>query len=246
MSLLNTAHLTSMPHIAHGQTLLIDADDTLWENNIYFEQAIAGFIEHLNHQHYSPVEVRAFLNQVEQNTVLEHGYGLHSFRRSLLRCFESLSIEPLTAEREQEIVQFTKLVEDHAIQLLPGVAETLPLLAMDHRLMVMTKGNLLEQTAKVKRSGMEAIFSAVEVVTEKSPAAYLSVVEKYQLAPSSTWMIGNSPRSDINPALAAGLNAVFVPHPHTWVLEHEKLQAAPAGQYCLQVEGFAGLLRLFA
>jgi putative hydrolase of the HAD superfamily len=246
MAFSTPAYIPAPRHFAPGQTLLIDADDTLWENNIYFEQAIAGFIEHLNHQHYSPAEVRGFLNQVEQNTVTEHGYGLHSFRRSLLRCFESLSTEPLTPEREQEIIRFTHLVEDHAIQLLPGVAETLPRLAEHHQLIVMTKGNLAEQTSKLKRSGIQANFSSIDVVMEKSEPAYRSVVAKYGLPPEKTWMIGNSPKSDINPALAAGLNAVFVPHPNTWVLEHENVHDAPVGQYCLHIEGFAELLELFA
>jgi len=200
----------------------------------------------LNHQHYSPTEVRSFLNGVERQTVLERGYGVHSFRHSLLRCFESLSAAPLTAEREREIVRFTELVEDHAIQMLPGVAETLPQLAADHRLILMTKGNCLEQTSKLKRSGLDPYFSAVEVPVEKSAAAYRAVVEKYNLNPASTWMIGNSPKSDINPALAAGLNAVFVPHPNTWVLEHDEVRHAPAGQFCIHVEGFADLLGLFA
>lgn len=245
MSLLKSVHANPMPGPFRGQNLLIDADDTLWENNVYFEQAIAAFIEHLNHHHYSPAEVRSFLNEVERQSVLEHGYGLHSFRHSLLRCFESLSADPLTPAREQEIVRFTGVVEDHAIQLLPGVAETLPQLEADHRLFLMTKGNFLEQTSKLKRSGLERYFSGVEITVEKSATAYRAVMDKFQLAAGITWMIGNSPRSDINPALAAGLNAVFVPHAQTWVLERDEIQAAPVGQVCLQVEGFAALRELF-
>lgn len=245
MSFLKSLSANPMPAALRGQNLLIDADDTLWENNIYFEQAIAAFIEHLNHHHYSPAEVRSFLNEVERQSVLEHGYGLHSFRRSLLRCFESLSADPLTPAREQEILRFTGVVEDHVIQLLPGVAETLPQLAAEHRLFLMTKGNFLEQTSKLKRSGLEEYFSGVEITLEKSAAAYRAVIEKFQLSAGSTWMIGNSPRSDINPALEAGLNAVFVPHAHTWVLEHDEIQAAPAGQVCLQAGGFADLRDLF-
>lgn len=245
MSSLHSPLRNAMPRFMSGQTLLIDADDTLWENNIYFEQAIAAFIQHLDHKTYSPMEVRAILNRVEQQNVLEHGYGLHTFRSSLLRCFESLSSEPLTPQREEEIVEFTRVVEDHAIQLLPGVAEALPRLAAEHRLIVVTKGNLLEQTAKFHRSGMERYFSAIEVVMEKDRDAYASVVAKYRLEPATTWMIGNSPKSDINPALDAGLHAVFIAHPNTWVLEHEALHAAPAGQHCLRVPGFGDLLHVF-
>ncbi len=231
---------------AAGQTLLIDADDTLWENNLYFEKAIASFIEHLNHRHYSHEQVRHLLNQVEQESIREHGYGLHSFRRSLLRCFESLSTEPLTAEREREIICFTHVVEDHTIELLAGVADTLPILAARHRLILMTKGNFLEQSGKLTRSQIGAHFSAIEIPAEKTPEAYRKVVDQHRLDVRSTWMIGNSPKSDINPALEAGLHAVFLPHPHTWVLEHEAVRNAPDGQHCLHLNGFAELARVFA
>src|SRR3984885_3655668 len=79
-----------------AQTLLIDADDTLWENNIYFERAIANFISFLNHHEYSPEQVRGVLNQVESECILSHGYGLHSFAHALTQTFERLAVEPLT------------------------------------------------------------------------------------------------------------------------------------------------------
>jgi putative hydrolase of the HAD superfamily len=105
----------------------------------------------------------------------------------------------------------------------------------------MTKGAIAEQTGKVERSGLKEYFSAVEIVAEKDLAAYSSLMEKYELAHDSTWMVGNSPKSDINPALAAGLHAVFVPHGSTWILEHEEVNAAPAPQRLLIVGRFADL-----
>jgi putative hydrolase of the HAD superfamily len=90
-----------MPQFPSGQTLLIDADDTLWENNVYFERAIAAFISYLNHHQYSPSEVRAELNAVERETILAHGYGLTSFTRSLVTCFERLSPAPVTEEKRR-------------------------------------------------------------------------------------------------------------------------------------------------
>jgi putative hydrolase of the HAD superfamily len=227
--------------IAAGQTLLIDADDTLWENNIYFERAIAAFISYLNHHEYSPQQVREQLNQVERETVLAHGYGLVSFRRSLVECFERLSAGELTDEKRERIHSFAQSIADQEIELLPGVAETLPELASRHRLILMTKGNEAEQTDKLLRSGLAGHFTAVEIPREKNPEAYQTVCAQRGLAPRTTWMIGNSPKSDINPALAAGLHAIYIHHPHTWVLEHEGLDAAPEGQRFLQVEGFAGL-----
>src|ERR1700726_1216459 len=89
-----------------AQTLLIDADDTLWENNVYFERAIAAFIGYVNHRTYSPTEVRKTLNAVERETILEHGYGLTSFTRSLLTCFERLSQSPITEENRRRVTGF--------------------------------------------------------------------------------------------------------------------------------------------
>ncbi len=225
-----------------GQTLLIDADDTLWENNIYFERAIAAFISYLDHREYSRDEVRKVLNKVERESILSHGYGLSSFRRSLIACFERLSGESLTPEKHDRIVSFAQTIADEDIQLLPGVAETLPILGSRHRLILMTKGNTAEQADKLQRSALAQWFSGVEIPAEKDPAAYQAVCAKYELAPHTTWMIGNSPRSDINPALAAGLHAVLVHHPHTWVLEHEETAPAPDGQHFLSLESFSGLL----
>lgn len=105
----------------------------------------------------------------------------------------------------------------------------------------MTKGNITEQSGKVERSGLKHFFNAVEIVAEKDPPAYKSLLEKYALERDVTWMVGNSPRSDVNPALTAGINAVFVPHDQTWILEHESL-AEPMGEsQLLVVERFSDL-----
>lgn len=229
-----------------SQNLLIDCDDTLWENNIYFEQTIATFIERLNHQHMSPQEVRLFLNDVERENILEHGYGSHSFAHALVTCFERLSERPITPEMHDFIWGFAHRVSTDDLEIIGGIPETLSYLSQrGHHLVVMTKGNFVEQSGKVERSGLKDYFAAVEVVAEKNPAAYQEVVEKYQLEPQSTWMVGNSPKSDINPALAAGINAVFVPHDMTWILEHETVNAAPHGIKLLQVEKFTDLQQHF-
>ncbi|MGA8161817.1 MAG: HAD family hydrolase [Acidobacteriaceae bacterium] len=231
--------------IPPGQTLLIDADDTLWENNIYFERAIAAFISYVDHKEYSREQVREKLNEVERENIRLHGYGLVSFRRALVTCFERLSSEPVPPEKHERILSFAQTIADQEIELLAGVAETLPVLAARHRLILMTKGNEAEQADKLARSGLAPHFTAVEIPREKDPAAYRQVCEKYELAPHTTWMIGNSPRSDINPALASGLHAVFIHHPSTWVLEHEHIDPAPSGQQFLEVPSFAALLERF-
>jgi putative hydrolase of the HAD superfamily len=229
------------------QTLLIDADDTLWENNVYFERAIARFISFLNHHEFSPEQVRGVLNDVERECIVTHGYGLHSFAHALVRTFERLSVQPVTPELHAQIHSFAHSISDHPVELLPEVPETLQYLSQSrrHRLILMTKGAIAEQSGKVERSGLKEYFAAVEIVAEKNAAAYAIVVEKYSLAQDATWMVGNSPKSDINPALAAGLHAVFVPHGDTWILEHEEVNPAPARQKLLIVGRFAELREHF-
>ena len=224
-----------------SQTLLIDADDTLWKNNIYFERAIAGFISFLNHHEFSPQQVREVLNNVERECIITHGYGLHSFAHALGRTSARLSVHPVAPESHAQIQSFANSISNHAIELLPEVRETLIHLSQRHRLILLTKGAVPEQTGKVERSGLKEYFAAVEIVAEKNPAAYAEMVEKYELVRDSTWMVGNSPKSDINPALAAGLHAVFVPHGDTWILEHEELNPAPPPQKLLIVGRFAEL-----
>jgi putative hydrolase of the HAD superfamily len=228
-----------------AQTLLIDADDTLWENNIYFERAIAEFISFLDHREYSPEQVRLVLNDVERDSILKHGYGLHSFAHSLVETFEKLSVDPVTPEMHERIHSFAHQIADHAIEVIAGVPETLDYLSQRHHLILMTKGHPTEQAGKVERSELKDYFSAVEIVAEKDEPTYRSAISKYALAADVTWMVGNSPKSDINPALAAGLNAIFVPHDNTWILEHEELASAPPRQRLLVVDRFADLRKHF-
>ncbi len=228
-----------------AQTLLIDADDTLWENNIYFERAIARFISFLNHHEFSAEQVREVLNDVERECIVKHGYGLHSFAHALVDTFERLSVHPVTPELHAQIHSFAHTVADHPVEILPEVPETLQYLSARHHLILMTKGAIAEQTGKVERSGLKQYFSAVEIVGEKDVGAYSCLMEKYELAHDSTWMVGNSPKSDINPALAAGLHAVFVPHGSTWILEHEEVNTAPPPQRLLIVGRFAELKEHF-
>ena len=234
-----------MPQFSSGQTLLIDADDTLWENNIYFERAIAAFISYLNHHEYSPEEVRTALNAVERETILAHGYGLTSFTRSLVACYERLSPGPITEHNILRVRSFARHISEQEIELLPGVADTLADLATRHRLILMTKGDKAEQADKLTRSGLAKLFSAVEIVAEKDPPTYRAVIARHELTPHSSWMIGNSPKSDINPALAAGLHAIFLFHKSTWVLEHASLNPAPQGQHLLELDSFAKLQQIF-
>src|SRR5437763_1447252 len=139
------------PHRA--QALLIDADDTLWENNVYFERAIADFISFLNHRERTPAEVREILNDVERDCIVSHGYGLRSFAHALVKTFERLSVEPLTPALREVIHGFAHTIAAQPVQLLPGVDETLAYLSRKHRLVLVTKGDREEQWGKGERAG---------------------------------------------------------------------------------------------
>ncbi len=228
-----------------AQNMLIDADDTLWENNIYFERAIANFISFLNHHEYTPAQVREVLNEVERECIIKHGYGLHSFVHALVETFERLAVEPLTPALHETIHGFAHAIAAQPVEVRAGVPETLDYLAGRHHLILMTKGDITEQSGKIERSGLKEYFAAVEIVSEKDAPTYRAVAGKYGLADAFTWMVGNSPKSDINPALEAGLNAVFVPHDQTWVLEHEEIVSAGAVGRLIVVESFAELREHF-
>jgi len=231
--------------VVPGQNLLFDADDTLWENNIYFERAIANFISFLNHHEYTPDQVREVLWEVERDNIRQHGYGMHSFALALVNCFEQLSVEPLTSALRETIRGFAYAIAEHPMEILPEVGETLTELAQRHHLFLLTKGDITEQTGKVERSGLKEHFTAIEVVAEKDAPTYNAVVEKYALIREQTWMIGNSPKSDINPALAAGLHAVFVPYHNTWELERGEVQPDIGNGRLLQVASFGKLREYF-
>ena len=218
------------------QHLLIDADDTLWENNIYFEQAIHAFIEFLAHSSLTPSEVRVVIDEVERTM----GYGSANFTKSLVQTYRRLAERDVGDADVQYVQRLGEQIARQPLQLLEGVEATLKYLSAQHELTLLTKGVAEEQQLKVDRSGLASYFGQVTIVPEKDTRMYAQLVEDLPLDPKRTWMIGNSPRSDINPALAAGLNAVYIPHPHTWHFEHETIQNGGTCQL-LTLESFAEL-----
>ena len=220
------------------RTLLIDADDTLWENNIYFERVIRDFVAALVKRGHSAARADELLWQAEHRNVKIAGYGSKAFCQSLHHVAKELG----TADLEPWIGEQENWIFHHPIQLMPGVAETLPLLRVKNRLIVVTKGREDEQLGKLRRSGLEPFFHATEVVFEKDVQTYRATIAKYRLAPDNTWMIGNSPRSDINPAKAVGLRTVFIPYHTTW--QHEIEEISPNGE-TLVLETFAELAKHF-
>ena len=205
------------------QTLIFDADDTLWENNVYFERAIDDFLDFLAHSTLSRQDARVALDQIERANQQVHGYGSAAFTRNLRQCYEQLAEREIGDEDLATVIAFGERILSQPMEIIAGVEPTLAELAPRHDLILMTKGHAEEQRLKIDRSGLGCHFRHAAVVREKHVAAYQTLVAELDLDPDGTWMIGNSPRSDVNPALAAGLHAVYLPHLQTWRLEDEEL-----------------------
>ncbi len=227
------------------QVLIIDADDTLWENNIYFEQAWDDFLNFLNHSKLNPVETRAIFDEMEIANIKINGYGAQNFARNMVQCYQHLSERDIAPGDIDRIIRFADRILHQPIETLPGVEETLAyLLERNHDLILFTKGHPEEQRLKIDRSPVGPFFREFEIVREKDVAAYRELVARFRLNPEITWMIGNSPKSDINPAIEAGLNAVFVPHEKTWSLEQTELRDTGPGTLHI-VERFDDLCKFF-
>lgn len=207
------------------QTLVFDADDTLWENNVLFERVVDSFLAWIAHPTLDRAATRAVLDDVERANVPVHGYGSASFLRSLHDAFEKLSERPATAAERAEITDLAAALVNHEVELVPGVAETLAELGTRHDLLLLTKGAVDEQQRKIDASNLARHFRSTHIVAEKRAQTYRALVSEQGLVPSSTWMIGNSPASDIRPAREAGLGAVFIPNAYTWALEHDEVPA---------------------
>ncbi|MFJ9850832.1 HAD family hydrolase [Streptomyces sp. NPDC101150] len=223
--------------------LIFDADDTLWENNVIFERVIDEFLGWMARPGLDRDGVRAVLDEIEAANALTHGYGSKVFLHSLGECLARLRGRAATAEESARISGWAAAFAGDRVELIPGVAKTLAQLAGRHELLLLTKGEREEQERKVLASGLTQHFKGVHIVAEKDVAAYEELVRAYALVPDATWMIGNSPKSDILPARSAGLNAVFIPNDNTWVLEHGELD--PADDKVLRLAAFDELLRHF-
>jgi putative hydrolase of the HAD superfamily len=216
--------LTGMKKLLENQHLLVDADDTLWENNIFFERAFEEFVDFLDHSAMTATEIRAVLDEIEMVNNQIHGYGSANFARNLAECYRRLAERAIRPEDLVRVKSFGERLLHHPMELIAGVPETLAYLAERHDLTLFTKGHPDEQKLKIDRSGLAAFFGHTAIVKEKDAESYRQLRVERDLDPRRTWMIGNSPKSDINPALEAGLNAVFIPHEHTWTLEHQEIR----------------------
>jgi putative hydrolase of the HAD superfamily len=226
-----------------GQVLVFDADDTLWENNVLFERVIDDFLNWLEHPTLDKLQLRAVLDDIEAANAVAHGYGSRVFLRSLADCFERLRGRPATDEEHGQIHGLAAALADHRVELVPGVAETLEALSHRHELLLLTKGHPEEQQRKIDASQLAHYFRAVDIVREKDSETYHRFLKTHALTPATSWMIGNSPKSDILPARQVGMNAAFIPNDHTWALEHGELD--PDDGRVLHLRTFRELLNHF-
>ena len=207
-----------------GYTLFIDADDTLWENNVYYLRSTATFCTLMSSYGVSPTVVDEALHEQEMAEVPTLGYGpdahiaaLKSTTRNLLSGHEDID---RIAKRAQRV---GRDLLSAPVLLLPGVRKALGRLAHAHDLILVTKGVDRIQLDKLQRSGLGQFFSQQHVVPEKNAGIYSNLLARVGSDKRNTWMIGNSPKSDINPAIEAGLRAIYVPHSSTWRAERAPL-----------------------
>lgn len=206
-------------------TLAFDADDTLWHNESIFALSQQRFAELLSD--YADAETLAGrLLATERANLGLFGYGVKGFTLSLIETAIQVTDGRVPAATIQALIDLARMMLSHPVEPLPDVAETLDALKDRYRLIVITKGDLFDQEAKVARSGLGEMFDAVEIVSEKDEAVYRRILARHGDGPERVVMIGNSLRSDILPMLAAGGHAVHIPYHLTWA--HEAAEA-PVG-----------------
>jgi len=238
---------TTMTNETTKPTLIIDADDTLWENEAYYQQCSSDFGELMATLDLDQEEAGHTVDEVERERVPLTGYGPRQFAENMVIAYDRLCErygQPILDEVSDEVREIGQLVMEPPIVLLDGVEETLAWLDLNgrFRLILLTKGDQDVQEGKLARSGLGRFFDAVHVVPEKDAGVFHELIAVYGLEARRTWMVGNSPRSDINPALEAGLGAVHVPHSRTWVLEQEEIAAS---ERVVVLDSFGELAALF-
>jgi len=223
--------------------LIFDADDTLWDSNIHFLEAFDSFVAACGRVGISdPDRVKTAVRDSELELIESLGYGRKPYVMALHHAARNLVTNGASDRLHADIDQIGDYLIDRHCELLPDVDTTLLELSRRHTLFMLTKGQRDEQLSKLERSGLMPLFSRIETPHEKNTDAYLRLIRDAELHPERTWMIGNSPRSDINPAVRAGLRAVFIPHTHTWELEHEELLVSDR---IVEIDAFRRLLELF-
>jgi putative hydrolase of the HAD superfamily len=210
--------------------IALDADDTLWENETNYRQAEQRFREML--APYADAEViQRRLFEFETRNLPTFGYGIKGFVLSMIEAALALSDGGFSGQQVQAIIDLGREMTQLPVELLPGVAETVEALAGRYPLMLLTKGDLLDQEAKVERSGLAGHFKYVEVVSNKDAPTYAAVLAGHGIDPARFLMVGNSLKSDVLPVVALGGQGVHIPHPLTWAHEQAADHEAEGAAY---------------
>lgn len=198
--------------------IAFDADDTLWQNETQFRLTQARF-EALLREHAEPEHLHDRLMAAERRNLGHYGYGVKGFMLSMIETAIEVTGGRIEARAIAEILSAGREMFQQPVELCPHAEATLRTLAESHQVIVITKGDLLDQERKIAQSGLGDLLHGVEIVSEKSASSYLSIFSRYGHPPARSMMVGNSVKSDVLPALAAGACAVHVPHHLTWDLE---------------------------
>ena len=196
-----------------------DADDTLWQNEAFFRLTQDHFAALLA-DHAPPDHLHQRLLAAERRNLGAYGFGVKGFVLSMIETAIEVTDARVPARVIAEIIAAGREMLAHPIELLPHAAAAVATAAERHRVVLITKGDLLDQERKLAQSGLGEAFHAVEIVSDKTAAVYARLFARHGAAPESSMMVGNSLKSDVLPVIAAGGYGVHVPHPLTWVLEH--------------------------
>lgn len=200
--------------------IAFDADDTLWHNEHLYLDTYDKFKQQLRPYHHDEwIEKR--LNETEIRNLQHFGYGIKGFTLSMIETAIELSEGRISGNEIQTIIEFGREMTKAPVVLLEGVCETIAKLAESYELMLITKGDLFDQEAKIARSGLGDHFNRIEVVSEKNAEIYRRIIARHGIAPERFLMVGNSLKSDILPVIAIGGRAVFIPYRTTWF--HERV-----------------------
>jgi putative hydrolase of the HAD superfamily len=205
------------------QVIAFDADDTLWVNEPYFQEIEHRFCSLM--EPYMPMHSSAKeLFRVEMQNLALYGYGIKAFVLSMIEAAMEISDHHLDSRTVAKLIDYGKEMLEKPIELLDGVEQVLNTLQGRYKLVVATKGDLLDQERKLKKSGLESYFHHIEIMSEKKEADYLKLIRHLDIEPSQLLMIGNSLKSDVLPVLEIGGYACHVPYHTTWAHERVDVQ----------------------
>ncbi|MDB2494704.1 HAD family hydrolase [Flavobacteriaceae bacterium] len=225
------------------KVIAFDADDTLWVNEPFFRDAENEFCKLLKN-YISKEDCKQLLFEVEIKNLPLYGYGIKPFTLSLIEAAIALSKNRIPLETVSKIIELGKEMLSKPIKLIDGIEETLIKLSSKYRLVMATKGDLLDQERKLKKSGLENYFHHIEVMSDKQPDNYQKLLQHLDITSNQFLMIGNSLKSDVLPVLEIGAYAIHIPFHITW--EHEMVTKKVSHHQFKKIASASELLELFS